>query len=1286
MILALMAVLVFPFQTHIPSGVGIVMPEQEMGDGRAVEKWTVLSYMNGEGDLEKFITGDLNEMEQIGSSDSVDIVVQIDLGDGGNPPRNQDPFETWTETRRYHVEYHPEDGIGSTRLDGVGSLPVMGEVDMDDPESLRDFLEWGLSAYPADHYMIAIEGHGGGPADGLMEDPSSSGSDKKMYVYEMGAAIRNAIDNTIGVPVDIISFDICWMGMAEAAAEIMDHSRYMVGSFDEIPGAGWPYDRCLKRILNDTSLTLKQRLKGVVEEFMDYYDPSGGNSYMSLAAIDLMEFRERLLPAIADLGEELFFSDPQYNEIYNSLMPLIDNPRKKDDNEWDRYIDLYQFAELLSMDQRVPLRVREAAAGVISSEDQVLIYSDGGSDHPSSSRLFGIFYPTIRNQQNEYSPLVLSDLSAWDELAALRVEELAIEASGVNWTDPNPGSIRFELRTITPSLVNKVELQTILNGIQQNESIIGTGGMYAKTLDVSGFGSIQYRYLVTGKYGNVIEYPPDGFSEARFERESEPPEIWHHVTQSISLSSSDPGLTVFIRDETGLDTEIPARIPRIEYRETGTESWFSVPLAEMGYDRFRGWVEYMVIPTGIPSRTELEYHFLASDVYGNQARFPDEGEASTTMAEGKRFYLDGYRSSLQEHNLLVERFTAMGMSLTTGLGSNIPDLSGYKGYILIQPQEPLDGSDASRILAFHQGGGELMIVLDPNDGDQIVNARWIMEEIGLEVTTEGYVNGFYPSSPSSDLGDDLPSIAGTSQGSLIAGEGMNIVFYTSPPGSALLTGWYGMGKSVISIPSILDDQVMELASNRLLSELLITFLQENNPPEISHSVEPQGVLVPDQVFELDLSGSFDRDGIIESYSVTFSDNTHMEGLDPVFSHSFQTTGSYTAVIEVSDKEGASSSITISFKVNRPPGTELGVSGTMIHAGDTVVFDYKGSDPDGDEVYVLWEFGDGFKVSGRTVSHTYNLKGTYTFKLIARDSNGLERNRTGTIEVENSIPVAIIDKASITVNSGPGNFSGSSMVTLKVREGDVIVFPGDLSQDNDVNDELNLTWDMGDGTLLYGIEALHSFQNSGLFEVVLTIDDGHGGVSNTTMKVSIENRPPFAMFKAKDLGNGKVSFDASQSTDDAWDLAGLVFIWDFGDGNEKRTREPRIEYRYSFGGRFDVQLRVEDEDGGSDTYESEINIDGMTFFEVITISLVVLAILGTAGVVGILFLRRRMIDEGKGLKDYLRKDERTELGSQGSFSRPTDPGPAGKPGHSHRTAPDKDRYPKSSSQDRRFDRT
>ncbi len=1259
MVLALTVLLVFTFRLSLDSESELEVSASEGGGERSPETWTVLSYMNGDGNLERFITGDMKEMEMIGSSDRVNIIVQIDLG----TYLSGDPDETWTDTRRYRVENHPDPGFGSTRLDGEGSLPELGEVDMDDPDSLKDFLMWGLSNYPADHYMIAIEGHADGPANGLMQDDTSGGSDDKMYAHEMGEAIRTAIDSTIDQPVDIISFDVCWMGMAEAAAEIMDHADYMFGSFDEIPGAGWPYDRCLGMLLNDTSMPLEERLTGVVKEYMDHYDPEGSNSYMSLAAIDLKEFKNSLLPPIKDLGSEIFYTHYDNAGLYNSVMPLINNPRKKDDNRWDRYIDLYQFAEILSMDSRFPERVREAAYRVLTTEEGVLIHSDGGSNHPPSSRLFGIYYPTIRNQQSEYSPLVLSDISAWDELAALRVENLHLEARRLNWTSPEPSTVTFELISMTPSLVDKVELYTVIDGVPSNHTIVGAGGVYLKTIQLSGAESVSYRYEIRGKYGNVVDLPPDGSFEARFETESNPPEIWHRIPQTVSLSPSSPGLTFFIRDQTGIETVKEDGRPRLEYRQAGNGSWYSIPLAERDEGDIRGWLEFGAIPSGLESGIEIEYHILVSDIYGNQARFPESGEAVTVMAEGKRFYLDSYRSMLLDHSLLVERFSALGMSLDTGLSEAIPDLSDHKGYILIQPQKELENAQVSKISAFHQAGGEILLVIDPNSPEQIINARRLLEILGADITSEGSVNGFYPSSTDSDLGDDLPSVAGNCEGSIVMGEEMNPVYYTTPPFAALATGWYGKGKSVITVPSLFNDQVMELDSNRMLSEMVISFLQENSEPVIVHSIEPSGVLIPDQVFRIDLTDSFDRDGTIETYSVTFSDNTHISGPDPVFNHSFESTGSFTAVIEVIDLEGAASSRTISFKVNRPPGTEMGVSETTIHSGDTVVFDYKGKDPDGDDIYVLWEFGDGFKVSGQTVSHTYNMRGSYTFRLIVRDSNGLERNRTGTIIVENSEPVAVIDRESIRVNSGPANFTGSTMVTLKVREGDQITIPGDQSYDDDAMDQPNLTWDMGDGSMLYGKKIIHTYRTEGLFEVVLTVDDGYGGRSNTTLEISVENRAPFAVFTAEDLGGGKFSLDASLSTDDPWDVETLTYIWDLGDGNTKRTNEPVIEYRYSFGGTFDVELRVEDSDGDSDSYEREVEVDGLTFIEVMAISLVTLLILGTAGVVGVLYMRRkrRMSDD---------RDDTIESGishGRGSGAGFRKPRPAREQGPSSRSA-------------------
>ena len=1200
--------------------------EEMPADGRKDETWTILCYMNGEGNLEDFIASDLFEMEKVGSSDRVNIVVQLDLGTSGSNPSHS---LTWSDTRRFRVEYHPESGPGSTRLDD----PPLGEVNMDDPESLYDFVYWGLTNYPADHYMIVMEGHSGGPARGLMLDESSSlGGTRMMDVDGMGSALRRAIDLSVGRPVDVISFDVCWMGMAEAASEIKDHALFMIGSFDEIPGEGWPYDVCLDTIVNMTSIPLKDRLSLVVEEYMDHYDPDGSNSYASLAVIDLAAFRDGLLGPLADLGEELFYTIYDDREVYDSILALVDKPRARNDNIWDRYVDLYQFSELLSIDGRVGERVRDAAGRVLVTENSVIVKSKGGANHPSSARLFGIYLPTIRNDQARYSALNLSSFTAWDELAALMVEGLDLEAYRVNWTSPAPAAVTFRLISSTADRIEKVNLETIADGTGNNMTLVGENGVFSGTFPTAGVSELYYRYTVLGRYGNVITFPPDGYALTGFAREDEPPVIWHRVPESIHASVNGGGLSFWIRDGTGIETEDPPGIPRLEYRESGSTNWYSIPLSAREFDPFRGWVRYTAMPTGIEPGTMLEYHMLVSDTYGSSSRFPPEGEAITNMSEGARFYLDAYRSSLGDQNSLMGRFSAMGISLQMGPGPSFGDLSPFKAYILIQPSRPLTESEASTLLAYHSNGLELFIVIDPSDGEQGVNARWLLEGLSVDVTDEGSMEGFFPSNPYSELGDAIPSLTGNSSGSLVTSG--DVVYYTTPPYAAVCTGWYGKGRSIVSVSSILSDTSMELLPNRELADLMITYLSQNLPPEIDVVLEPQGTLVPGQELTIDLGQSSDRDGDIVSYSVSFSDGTHSEGPDPYFTHTFHETGSYTLVIGVVDSEGGVSTISRTVKVNRPPSTDHSTSKRTVHAGDVVIFDYKGADPDGDPVVIVWDFGDGFKASGRTVSHTYYQRGTYRYTLTVKDSNGLESNRSAIITVENSDPTAVIDRDSIRVNSVPPNFTGPSRVTILMEEGDRLYLAGDNSHDRDTEDELNLTWDLGDGTTAYGSGIFHVFRSSGLFRVVLTVDDGHGGVDNDTVMVSVMNRDPFAVFTYDELGGGRVVLNASLSTDDPWDMDTLEYIWDLGDGFTERSDGPLLEHRYAFGGSYRVKLTVRDSDGASSTFTGDVDVGGPSFPEVMAISLVVLAVLGSILAAVYIYLRKASAGANLTIREFL----------------------------------------------------
>ena len=120
-------------------------------DGGAGETWTVLVFMNGDNNLEGYVTHDLNELEAGGEGGGVRVLVQADRS-----PGYDDSDGDWTGTRRYEI-------VGDDDLAQVTSpFEDLGELDMGDPAVLADFLAWGLATAPADHVLLALWDHGDG--------------------------------------------------------------------------------------------------------------------------------------------------------------------------------------------------------------------------------------------------------------------------------------------------------------------------------------------------------------------------------------------------------------------------------------------------------------------------------------------------------------------------------------------------------------------------------------------------------------------------------------------------------------------------------------------------------------------------------------------------------------------------------------------------------------------------------------------------------------------------------------------------------------------------------------------------------------------------------------------------------------------------------------------------------------------------------------------------------------------------------------------------------------------
>lgn len=265
-------------------------PSSPSQNGGARE-WTYLVYMGADNSLSEFGLQDLMEMESVGSSDDVAIVVQAEFSDLNSQ-------NVKAETYRVLVEKDNDDN--SVNLDKAESI---GNVNMADSETMSDFIAWGAKTYPAKNYAFVIWDHGAGWKSsqflktlvrGAVEDATSQDF---LSLPELAKGVRDS-----DVHVAVLDFDACNMGMYEVGYEFKDVVDYMVAAEETVPGQGNPYDTLLAGLVNKPEQSAEEFAVANVEDFIKFY--SAGDEAVTKSVIDLKEI-DALHDSIKALGEVL---------------------------------------------------------------------------------------------------------------------------------------------------------------------------------------------------------------------------------------------------------------------------------------------------------------------------------------------------------------------------------------------------------------------------------------------------------------------------------------------------------------------------------------------------------------------------------------------------------------------------------------------------------------------------------------------------------------------------------------------------------------------------------------------------------------------------------------------------------------------------------------------------------------------------------------------------------------------------------------------------------------------
>lgn len=375
----------------------------------STDQWTFMVYLDSDNNLESAGIDDLNEMEEAGSTEDVNIVALMDRAEGYDTTNGD-----WTDWRYYYVDKDPAGSNGeiiSTEID-YPLLENGSEPNMGDPQTLIDFVTWTMNEYPAEHYMLSLWDHGGG-IRGVCWDDSTPDHDN-LDLHDLKAAF-STIQNETGESIDIIGFDACLMAGASITYQISPYCDIVVSSEATESNDGWPYELLLVDLVDQPTLSPETVARKLVEHYVESYgvaEPWVTQSAFVTADLGL------LWTDLDEVCQILMDNLPDYEA---SIADSRENAESYDLTKEGPYLpemsgypmsDLWDFLEELERVEHgtgLDAELMNAITRVKNSMSAARIAYGSGTDMPDSHGL-SIYFP----QTDDTGTSTYSD--AYDEL------------------------------------------------------------------------------------------------------------------------------------------------------------------------------------------------------------------------------------------------------------------------------------------------------------------------------------------------------------------------------------------------------------------------------------------------------------------------------------------------------------------------------------------------------------------------------------------------------------------------------------------------------------------------------------------------------------------------------------------------------------------------------------------------------------------------------------------------------------------------------------------------------
>ena len=385
----------------------------------AERDWTVMYYLDADCNLEAPMLDDVDEMERIGSTDNVNLLVLLD-----RTPEHDKRDGNWSNSRLLFVTRDNTNGKVKSEV-----LDNLKEMDTANPETLAGFVAFGMQNFPAKHYALVLGNHGG-TWMGMLNDDTDNQAGMRLAPFIEGLAALKAA----GAPkLDLIAFDMCLMAQVEVMDAIAPYAAYGVASEELEPGNGYPNHRVLHALTRNPKMSPREFAQSMVKEWTASYAEEGEATVTS-SATDLARIPD-LVAAVDALAAALGQAPEPVQAAAGRARAATHSYGGEQGGGDLASFDLGEFAGNLA-------RQPEAAAlkpqldAVVAAVKAAVVEHGEGEAHKGSTGL-AIYFPANQKVHADYASIPFAR-GGWDEFLKKGLGSGGGGAGKVNISSPDP--------------------------------------------------------------------------------------------------------------------------------------------------------------------------------------------------------------------------------------------------------------------------------------------------------------------------------------------------------------------------------------------------------------------------------------------------------------------------------------------------------------------------------------------------------------------------------------------------------------------------------------------------------------------------------------------------------------------------------------------------------------------------------------------------------------------------------------------------------------------------------